>query len=211
MSQDIPDADTLIWRAYGALVKEYLAGPGGLQAGLDYIYVCPPTEHGIRGGRPIPDAVTNGNMSTFADSLQRDDSPLFMPQAELSYYNSLKVYLNSVLVKHITPDQQVEIQQAIEQSTKREAERTKSRDDAMTQWKTDPDGRPSNVSFQRWAVDNAQPYLEREQEASLAAGQVRQLQNRYYGAAAATLIGKINKLEKLAGDEGLSNPGFVAE
>lgn len=114
-------------------------------------------------------------------------------------------------MKTITTAQKDEIQRAIRQSTQRETERDKRRDDAVTRWEADTDARRNHVSFRRWAVDNAQSYLESEQEARLAAGQIRQLQNRYYGAAAASLNGKISKLETLAGDEWQSNPGFVAE
>jgi len=88
----IPDGDSLIYRSYGQFVKQLLLGPNTLQQGLDYIYVCPPTEHGIRGGRPVPDSVTNYNIFEFADSLQRADSPLFMAGADLGYFESLAKY-----------------------------------------------------------------------------------------------------------------------
>lgn len=89
----IPVADSTIWRSYGDLVKRLLLGSNDLQHGLDYIFVCPPTEHGIRGGRPIPDAVTNFNISSVADSLQSPDSPLFMIRSDQGYFDSLKKYV----------------------------------------------------------------------------------------------------------------------
>ncbi|KAI3574022.1 hypothetical protein IWW34DRAFT_885007 [Fusarium oxysporum f. sp. albedinis] len=209
MSQDIAEADALIWRAYGEMVKNFfLAGSNGLQEGLDYIYVCPPTEHGIRGGSPIPDAVTNFNISTFADSLQRADSPLFMPGAELSYFESLKVYLNAARVRDITPSQKEEIQQAIQEARNLETQRDARRNDAVARWEADTDARRNHTSFRRWAVANAQSYLQSDREAKLAAGQVRQLQSRYYGAAADTLTDKLLKLDNLAGDDLQSNPGY---
>lgn len=77
MSQEvqIPVGDNTIWRGYANLVKRLLVGPSDLANGLDYIYVCPPTERAVRGGRAIPDAVTNFNIFSAADSLQRTDSP----------------------------------------------------------------------------------------------------------------------------------------
>lgn len=88
----IPVGDTLIWRAYGQFIKWLLLSPSDSKEGLDYVYVCPPTEHGLRAGRPIPDAVTNSNVYSVADSLQRVDSPLFTIHTDLSYFESLDKY-----------------------------------------------------------------------------------------------------------------------
>jgi hypothetical protein len=89
----IPVGDNTVWRSYARLVKQLMLGPNTLQPGLDYLYVCPPTERGIRGGRAIPDPVTNFNIFSAADSLQRANSPLFMIRSDLGYYDSLKKYV----------------------------------------------------------------------------------------------------------------------
>lgn len=69
-----------------------LLSPSDPKEGLDYVYVCPPTELGLRAGRPIADAVTNSNVYSVADSLQRVDSPLFTIHTDLSYFESLDKY-----------------------------------------------------------------------------------------------------------------------
>ncbi|KAB8209565.1 hypothetical protein P875_00021533 [Aspergillus parasiticus SU-1] len=204
----IPVGDTLIWRAYGQFVKRLLLGPNNPKEGLDYVYVCPPTEHGLRGGRPIPDAVTNANVSSVADSLQRADSPLFTIHTDLSYFESLDNYLKAVTVKTITQEQKAEIKQAIKEQIEAEEQRNIAKASALAAWKNDSDAQANHRSFQDWAIDNADSYLELEEQVVLASGQVDLLQSKYYGALAGTLREKKEKLEKLAGDTKNSNPGY---
>ncbi|KAF2464023.1 uncharacterized protein BDR25DRAFT_243743 [Lindgomyces ingoldianus] len=204
----IPDGDTLVWRAYGELVKKSLVGSNVPTLGVDYIFVCPPTEFGIRGGSAIPDAVTNWNISKVADSLQRADSPLFVVGADGSYYTSLQAYLNAVKVKKITPEQEQEIDAAITRQAKLEDEATTMKEQAEAKWAKDKTAKKNKVSFQKWAVANAPSYLAKRKQVQQAAGQVRLLQSKYYGAVAATLQTQISKLEVLAGDDTQSNPGF---
>ncbi|OOO11437.1 hypothetical protein OAory_01079070 [Aspergillus oryzae] len=185
----IPVGDTLIWRAYG----------------LDYVYVCPPTEHGLRAGRPIPDAVTNSNVYSVADSLQRVDSPLFTIHTDLSYFESLDNYLKAVTVKTITQEQKAEIRQAIKEQIEAEEQRNIAKASALVAWKNDPDAQANHRTFQDWAIDNADSYLELEEQVILTSGQVDLLQSKYYGALAGTLR---EKLENLAADTKYSNPGY---
>ncbi|QRD90090.1 hypothetical protein F9C07_2256673 [Aspergillus flavus] len=186
----IPVGDTLIWRAY---------------EGLDYVYVCPPTEHGLRAGRPIPDAVTNSNVYSVANSLQRVDSPLFTIHTDLSYFESLDNYLKAVTVKTITQEQKAEIRQAIKEQIEAEEQRNIAKASALVAWKNDPDAQANHRTFQDWAIDNADSYLELEEQFILTSGQVDLLQSKYYGALAGTLR---EKLENLAADTKYSDPGY---
>ncbi|RAQ46077.1 hypothetical protein AFGD_000123 [Aspergillus flavus] len=185
----IPVGDTLIWRAYG----------------LDYVYVCPPTEHGLRAGRPIPDAVTNSNVYSVANSLQRVDSPLFTIHTDLSYFESLDNYLKAVTVKTIIQEQKAEIRQAIKEQIEAEEQRNIAKASALVAWKNDPDAQANHRTFQDWAIDNADSYLELEEQVILTSGQVDLLQSKYYGALAGTLR---EKLENMAADTKYSNPGY---
>ncbi|GAB1193359.1 hypothetical protein APSETT444_002573 [Aspergillus pseudonomiae] len=207
-TSQIPVGDTLIWRAYGQFVKRLLLGPNTPKEGLDYVYVCPPTEHGLRGGRPIPDAVTNSNVFSVADSLQRADSPLFTIRTELSYFESLDNYLKAVTVKTITQEQKAEIKQAIKEQIEAEEQRNIAKAAALAAWKNDPDAQANHRAFHDWAIDNADSYLELEEQVTLTSGQVDLLQSKYYGAMAGTLREKREKLEKLAADTKYSNPGY---
>nr|KMM68425.1 hypothetical protein CPAG_04752 [Coccidioides posadasii RMSCC 3488] len=204
----IPAGDSIIWRAYGQIIKRLLLGPNELEQDLDYIYICAPTEHGLRGGQSIPDAVTNFNISSIADTLQRANSPMFMIRTELSYVQSLNNYLKAAKVKTITQAQVAEIKQAIERQREAESSRNDAKKQALEAWKLDLEAQENPISFEKWAIENADSYLELKEEADLAAGQVDQLQSRYYGAAAATLREKRERLEKLAMNTTSSNPGY---
>ncbi|QMW31156.1 hypothetical protein G4B84_006537, partial [Aspergillus flavus NRRL3357] len=179
--------------------------PSDPKEGLDYVYVCPPTEHGLRAGRPIPDAVTNSNVYSVANSLQRVDSPLFTIHTDLSYFESLDNYLKAVTVKTITQEQKAEIRQAIKEQIEAEEQRNIAKASALVAWKNDPDAQANHRTFQDWAIDNADSYLELEEQFILTSGQVDLLQSKYYGALAGTLR---EKLENLAADTKYSDPGY---
>ena len=89
----LPEGDELLWQAYGQFVQRELIGTGKLTPGTDYIYVCPPTESAIRGGKPFPDAVTDWDVYGIADSLQHIDQPAFSIAGEgtTSYIDSLEL------------------------------------------------------------------------------------------------------------------------
>ncbi|RAQ75998.1 hypothetical protein COH20_001468 [Aspergillus flavus] len=169
----IPVGDTLIWRAYGH-PKE----------GLDYVYVCPPTEHGLRAGRPIPDAVTNSNVYSVADSLQRVYSPLFTIHTDLSYFESLDNYLKAVTVKTITQEQKAEIRQAIKEQIEAEEQRDIAKASALL-----------------------------EEQVILTSGQVDLLQSKYYGALAGTLREKLENLaaDTKYSNPGYNMPCFIRD
>ncbi|KAI2842496.1 hypothetical protein CBS11852_3809 [Aspergillus niger] len=151
MSQEvqIPVGDNTIWRGYANLVKRLLVGPSDLANGLDYIYVCPPTERAS-----------------------------------------------------------AKINEANKKLTEVEGERHAAKKRAVEDWEHDPDGKAAHVPFHIWAIENADSYLQLEEQVNLASGQVDQLQSRYFGPAAAVLREKKEKLEKRAGSQTNSNPGY---
>lgn len=201
----IPDGDATFWRAYGQFVRNLLLGPNTPAPGIDYLYVLAPTEFGLRGGRPIPDAVTNFNVTNFANSLQTIDSPLFTTLG-LGYFESLEQYLNSVQVKDITPDQKEKLREAKEtwQTSRDEYKRVKT--EAQLQYGKDKDAKQRKISFPQWCRENAPEVLEAERQANLDQTTLRTLQNRYYGASFNALGNRLRRIEAAA-SENSSNPG----
>ena len=84
------DATLLAWRAYGKFVTDYLTAGQGLIKGKDYVYVTPPSSSAVRGGSPVPFAVQNFDLFTFADALQKPNEPLLNP-AGPSYIQNLNM------------------------------------------------------------------------------------------------------------------------
>ncbi|GMG45872.1 unnamed protein product [Aspergillus oryzae var. brunneus] len=108
------------------------------------------------------------------------------------------------LIKTITQEQKAEIRQAIKEQIEAEEQRNIAKASALVAWKNDPDAQANHRTFQDWAIDNADSYLELEEQVILTSGQVDLLQSKYYGALAGTLR---EKLENLAADTKYSNPG----
>lgn len=81
-AQFIPESEArlIAWRAYGDFVKTSLTASVPLVPGKDYLFITPPNMAAIRGGTPVPDAVTNFDLYPFADGLQNIDEPLYNPQ-----------------------------------------------------------------------------------------------------------------------------------
>lgn len=117
-------------------------------------------------------------------------------------------YLNAVKGKIVTEEQTGEIKKAIKKLGEAEEERRTAKKQALADWKNDPQAQANHTPFERWAIENADSYLQLEDQVNLASGQVDQLQSKYYGAAAAVLREKKEKLEKLAGSQYSSNPGY---
>ncbi|EIT78793.1 hypothetical protein AO1008_00188 [Aspergillus oryzae 100-8] len=115
------------------------------------------------------------------------------------------IYLKAVTVKTITQEQKAEIRQAIKEQIEAEEQRNIAKASALVAWKNDPDAQANHRTFQDWAIDNADSYLELEEQVILTSGQVDLLQSKYYGALAGTLR---EKLENLAADTKYSNPGY---
>ena len=88
--QNLSEAELLVWRAYAHHVQRMLLADNRPVFGQDYVFVLPPTQHCVRGGRPCPDTVTNYQVFDVADSLQEPDSPLFMIQSAGSYVDMLE-------------------------------------------------------------------------------------------------------------------------
>lgn len=201
----IPNGDVTFWRAYGQFVRNLLLGPNTPAPGIDFLYPLAPTEFGLRGGRPIPDAVTNFNVTNFANSLQTTDSPLFTTLG-LGYFESLEQYLNSVQVKQITDDQKEKLREAKEtwQNSRDEYKQVKTQ--AQLQYGKDKDAKERKISFPRWCRDNAPEVLEAERQVNLDQTSLRTLQNRFYGASFNALGNRLRRIEAAA-SENSSNPG----
>lgn len=84
----LPDTDSIIWKAYGNVIKGLIA-PGGSIGEDTFVYVCPPTQAGIAAGPWIFPAVTNNQIHHVADSLLTTDTPLFLPGGG-SYFDALR-------------------------------------------------------------------------------------------------------------------------
>jgi hypothetical protein len=82
------DPSQIAWRAYGEVVKAALIGGASVRQGIDYIYVTPPTVSTLQAGSPVPDAFTNGELYSLADTLQTPDDPIFATIGN-SYSSSL--------------------------------------------------------------------------------------------------------------------------
>ncbi|KAI9771081.1 MAG: hypothetical protein M1840_002432 [Geoglossum simile] len=202
----IPDGDTTIWRAYGQFVKNIILGPNKPTEGLDYLYVLTPTEYGLRGGRPIPDSVTNWNVNNFANSLQRTDSPLFST-AGLGYFESLEDYLNSVQVKEITQEQRDKIKAAKDIWSESFAAYRAERTIALRLYAKDQVAKTRKLSFQHWCQENDPEVPALHRQASLDETSYRSLQNKFYGSSFKTLSDRLAKIDTAATDNA-SNPGF---
>jgi len=87
---DATSATLLAWRTYGEFVQQYLTAGAPLTPGVDFIYVTPPSLSSIRGGSPVPYAVQNFDLFTFADSLQNKTVPLLNPIGP-SYVQNLEM------------------------------------------------------------------------------------------------------------------------
>jgi hypothetical protein len=82
------DASLIAWRAYGTMVSQYITAGQPLKKGTDFIFVTPPSTIAVRGGTPVPEAITNNDLWPFADSLQLNNDPLF-DVAGMSYIQAL--------------------------------------------------------------------------------------------------------------------------
>lgn len=82
------EARLVAWRAYGDFVGQLLTAGQPITKGRDFVYVTPPNLAAIRGGTPVPESVTNFDLFSFADGLQKQSEPLLDPQGA-SYIDAL--------------------------------------------------------------------------------------------------------------------------
>ncbi|KAF2419764.1 hypothetical protein EJ08DRAFT_653994 [Tothia fuscella] len=89
------EASKIAYRAYGDFVVQGLTAGVPLKQGSDYVYVLPPTSAGVRAGTVVPEAVTNWDLLSLANTMQTPNEPLYQTTGA-SYIQDLKTYLHGV-------------------------------------------------------------------------------------------------------------------
>lgn len=81
-AQILSDAQARLaaWRVYGTFIEDMLTAGVLLTPGKDFIYVLPPNVAAVRGGTPCPQAVTNAELFSLANSMQNIAEPLMNVQ-----------------------------------------------------------------------------------------------------------------------------------
>jgi len=94
---NLDTATELAAKAYTSFVTQQLTGGATLKAGNDAIFFTPPNTVGVRGGLPVPEAVTNWDLLPTADFLQdpATHGSLFMPTGP-KYAEKLNEYVQMV-------------------------------------------------------------------------------------------------------------------
>jgi len=208
MASLISDADRIIWRAYGEKIREELLG--GIPPGEDdFIYICPPTQQGIAGGRAVPQALTNYQAYKVCDTLLPADSPLYVPGEGGSYILTLKQYLDYIkLPQDATDTDKAKWEKMSKKLGELEVQVEREATDAGERYAKDP--RARNQSFAQWARRHAQAYVNDERYRESVSSALNELRKQIFGvdgAAVKQLVDGIElALEKEVSTEGYNMP-----
>ncbi|KAH8590606.1 hypothetical protein B0O99DRAFT_691392 [Bisporella sp. PMI_857] len=203
------DASLIAWRAYGTMVSQYITAGQPLKKGTDFIFVTPPSTIAVRGGTPVPEAITNNDLWPFADSLQLNNDPLF-DVAGMSYIQALDYYLNSVDLgtKEPTAAQLAKITQLQDALFAAQEKFFSVDSDAYNKYINDARAQATKQTFAAWCNAKYPTYNAYKNSMRSANSALQQYSLQVYGPAYNTLTDQRTKIETRA-QEGMSlEPGY---